>query len=132
MPTGSGLAERAGRTGYGTTKCVAAAIPRLSVANIDPSTVRESVVKAVEALGYDYSMREQLEVVEHCFWPRCFRVCPSQLAVGKVCATNVYLWCSTYIVRSLSKMVVRSDKGCKTLANICVPFGDDYSSVCNR
>ena len=40
-------------------------IPRLpSVTNVDHIAVRESVVKAVQTLGYDYPTKEQLDVVE--------------------------------------------------------------------
>ena len=40
-------------------------IPRLpSVTNVDHIAVRESVVKAVQTLGYDYPTKEQLDAVE--------------------------------------------------------------------
>ena len=40
-------------------------IPRLpSVTNVDNIAVRESVVKAVQTLGYDYPTKEQLDAVE--------------------------------------------------------------------
>ena len=40
-------------------------IPRLpSVTNVDDIAVRESVVKAVQTLGYDYPTKEQLDAVE--------------------------------------------------------------------
>ena len=40
-------------------------IPRLpSVTNVDHIAVRESVVKAVQTLGYDYPTKEQLDAVD--------------------------------------------------------------------
>ena len=55
-------------------------IPRLpSVTNVDHIAVRESVVKAVQTLGYDYPTKEQLDAVEQAI-PATTR--PVKLLVG--------------------------------------------------